>query len=62
MAEKISPSSPQFEEACRTSAQKYAKRCIRLGLIFRGAQQEAYESWLQLNKWADTQEETPVNN
>jgi hypothetical protein len=56
MAEKITPSSPQFEEACRASARKYAKRSIRLGLIFRGAQQEAYESWVELDKWADTQE------
>ena len=55
---QLAPSSPQFEEACRASAQKHAKRCIRLGLLFRGAEQKAYESWLQLNKWADAQEET----
>ncbi len=62
VAEKIPPSSPQFEEARRASARKYAKRRIRLGLIFRGAQQEAYESWLELNKWADAQEETSTDN
>ena len=45
MAEKICHSSPQFEEARRASARKYAKRRIRLGLIFRGAQQEAYAAW-----------------
>ena len=55
--QKRKRSPEELVEARRASAQKYSDRRIQLGMMFHAAQQEAYESSLQLDKWADAQEE-----
>ena len=55
-SQKLVPGLPQFEEACRASAQKYATRCNHLGLIFHGGQAKFYESFLETDRFADAKE------
>ena len=44
--EKVSRTPKQEEsEAIRRSARKYRELCNQIGLAFRGAQEEAYETW-----------------
>ena len=53
--ERVSPWA-HIDDELRAEAREYAHLRIELGLIFRGAQQESYEFWLELDKWADAQE------
>ena len=40
--------SPELREKLRKEAERYRKLRNQLGLAWRGAQQEAYESWREV--------------
>ena len=57
MAERQPYRWEDLEDEFRASAEAYREISNEIGLAFRHAQGEAYESWRSINKWADAREE-----